>query len=251
MAEQNINLPGTRVDTLWITVESGTDENGDEYEKKQVIAPRTFEEAVTDKNKVPLSKKLADLLERINQLNGGEYDTLLVEIDNIKQEIAGLDLGQWDYNVPSGKVINFVNDGNKVTMGIDPKNSDLVVTIFDNELIRFKNVGDQVDFLYGAVFKDSISVELDSWFCGRVFFEDGIDVTGTTIFHDVIDANGGINAPNIASTAELMSLGGEITEQDIITIETQQSVTEQDINNIETQQTLTDMELIMIGGQVA
>ena len=60
-------------------------------------------------------------MERINQLNGGEYDTLLVEIDNIKQEIAGLDLGQWDYNVPSGKVINFVNDGNKVAMGARSK----------------------------------------------------------------------------------------------------------------------------------
>ena len=59
----------------------------------------------------------------------------------------------------------------KLLWGLDPKNNDLVVTIFDNELIRFKHVGDQVDFPYGAVFKDSISAELDSWFYGRVFLK--------------------------------------------------------------------------------
>lgn len=324
MAKQIINLPGTRVDTLWITAENGMNENGDEYEKKQVIAPRTFEEAVTDQNGTTLKQKLATMQEEIDNITVGEFpnrisnnndfifsgtttakdiqfvnklddaflittpneilvavapdrecmtffrnivfenevtfnknifapniDTLSQEISNIKQEIAGVDLGKWDYNVPSGKVINFVNAGNEVTIGIDPNDNDLVVKVRDNDLIRFNNIGDQVEFYYWAKFIDGIGVDLDSWFYGRVVFEDGIDVTGTTIFRSVINANGGINAPNIASTAELMSLGKEITEQDLTTIENQQITTEQDISNIETQQMLTDMELMMIGGQVA
>lgn len=91
---------------------------------------------------------------------------------------------------------------------------------------------------------------------GRLYFLYGNEASGYSRSANISSIgewsfNHPIKAPNLASTTELMSLGRQITEQDIITIETQQSVTEQDINNIETQQTLTDMELIMIGGQVA
>lgn len=58
-------------------METGINDDGTEYEKKQATAPRTFEEAVTDTDGTQLSTKLSDIIERIGQLDGGEYDTLL------------------------------------------------------------------------------------------------------------------------------------------------------------------------------
>jgi len=109
LAEQNINLPGIRIETLYSTIENGIDESGNEYEKKQAIAPRTYEEAITDQNKVSLSSKISDILEKISQLDGGEYDTLLEEIEGIKEELAGLDLEKWDYIIPDTQQITFLN----------------------------------------------------------------------------------------------------------------------------------------------
>lgn len=112
-------MPGTRTETLYTTIETGTDENGNEYKKRQATAPRTFEKCVTDDKGVILSKKIADILERIEQLSGGEYDTLLQEIENIKNEITGLDLKQWNYAVPNGEDLEFLSSSSAATMGID------------------------------------------------------------------------------------------------------------------------------------
>lgn len=64
--KQVIDLPGTRVDTLWITVESGTNEDGTEYEKRQQTAPKTFERCVTDDDGKNLSEKLSEMQTQIN-----------------------------------------------------------------------------------------------------------------------------------------------------------------------------------------
>lgn len=66
-----VSLDGTRIETLWSTVEKGTNENGDEYEKKQAVAPRTFEKAIMDDSGTLLSKKIEDILSRISQIGGG------------------------------------------------------------------------------------------------------------------------------------------------------------------------------------
>ena len=63
--KQVIDLPGTRVDTLWITVESGTND-GTEYEKRQQTAPKTFERCVTDDDGKNLSEKLSEMQTQIN-----------------------------------------------------------------------------------------------------------------------------------------------------------------------------------------
>ena len=104
-------------------MESGTNEDGTEWERHQATAPRTFEEAITDQNKVPLSQKIANILEKISQLDGGEYDTLLMEIEKIKNEIAGLDLKQWNYHVPNFQEIKFENPDNPDSIGIDAHNN--------------------------------------------------------------------------------------------------------------------------------
>lgn len=64
--KQVIDLPGTRVDTLWITVESGTNEDGTAYEKRQQTAPKTFERCVTDDDGKNLSEKLSEMQTQIN-----------------------------------------------------------------------------------------------------------------------------------------------------------------------------------------
>lgn len=64
--KQVIDLPGARVDTLWTTVESGTNEDGTAYEKRQQTAPKTFERCVTDDDGKNLSEKLSEMQERIN-----------------------------------------------------------------------------------------------------------------------------------------------------------------------------------------
>ncbi|AXQ65442.1 MAG: hypothetical protein [Circular genetic element sp.] len=161
-AKQIIDLPGARIDTLYTTVESGTNEDGTEWEKHQATAPRTFEEAVTDKNKVPLSKKLADILEKINQLDGGEYDTLLQEIDNIKQEIAGLDLGQWNYIVPNMQQIIFKqNDSSDIKLGLD---ADGAWNIYygTNKIFEINDLGDIVTMPYRLDVEDMLNVSMDA-----------------------------------------------------------------------------------------
>jgi len=352
LAEQNINLPGIRIETLYSTIEKGIDESGNEYEKKQAIAPRTYEEAITDQNKVSLSSKISDILEKISQLDGGEYDTLLEEIEGIKEELAGLDLEKWDYIIPDTQQITFLNpSGGALHMGTNSfnnwvleRNSRAVIYVDSNNeshyttpvnlendvhitgFTKMRNLQIPTDhgiFIGSDIRKDSylLSISADNDLYLQYYTTDGVpqnlfvctpnypqfqnglsvsEITDRTTFkglggvqftpgynnpnsHKIVQLNQtgslhfvtsgnpfkgfvtnatiGLNgvwtfakpivAPNLASTTELMSLGRQITEQDIITIETQQSVTEQDINNIETQQTLTDMELIMIGGQVA
>lgn len=117
--QQVIHLPGTRMETLYTTVETGMDEYGNEYEKRQATAPRTFEKCVIDDKGVPLSKKITDILERMEQLSGGEYDTLVQEIEDVKKEITELDLGQWNYIVPNGENLEFLSDSSTTAIGID------------------------------------------------------------------------------------------------------------------------------------
>lgn len=91
MDKQITELPGTRIDTLWSTVKSGTNEDGTEYENKQRIAPRTFEEAVTDENGVDLKTKLAGMRDDIDSFVAGELpDNVLFVSDGTAPETPPL-----------------------------------------------------------------------------------------------------------------------------------------------------------------
>lgn len=79
--KQVIDLPGARVDTLWTTVESGTSEDGTEYEKRQQTAPKTFERCVTDDDGKNLSEKLSEMQEQINGATSDVTGTVNAVID--------------------------------------------------------------------------------------------------------------------------------------------------------------------------
>ena len=64
--KQIIDLPGTRCDTLWAIVESGRNDDGIEWEKRQRTAPKTFESCIFDKNGISLNAKLTAIQEQIN-----------------------------------------------------------------------------------------------------------------------------------------------------------------------------------------
>ena len=65
--KQIIDLPGTRCDTLWAIVESGRNDDGIEWEKRQRTAPKTFESCIFDKNGICLDTKLTAMQEQINE----------------------------------------------------------------------------------------------------------------------------------------------------------------------------------------
>lgn len=142
-------------------MESGTNEDGTEWEKRQITAPRTFEEAITDQNKVPLSKKIADILDKINQLNGGEYDTLLAEIEIIKKEIDELDLTQWDYQVPNAVGLLFRGTSETKDVALNMYASDnfaLQNAATGNDLVQLLSERDRLNFLLETTFARTVTV---------------------------------------------------------------------------------------------
>ena len=160
------------MDTLYTTIETGTDDNGVEWEKRQATAPRTFEEAIVDKNKVSLSQKITDILNKINDLDGGEYDTLLAEIEALKQEVDDLDLEQWNYIVPVGKDIIFPSvDGEHSKRALFGRDGDNNLLLMNNNttfigldadgnvrMPRQLNMGSNIHFPYdhGIYFGQSL-----------------------------------------------------------------------------------------------
>ena len=149
MAEQIINLPGTRVDTLWITVESGTDENRAEYKKQQRVAPRTFEEAVTDKNGTTLEDKLITIQEEIDNLIIGEFTG---RIANNKELIFS--------GTTSDNDIQFVNKLDDAFLITTP-NGIIITVAPDREYMTFfKNVvfENASSFNKGTFFGDNIEI---------------------------------------------------------------------------------------------
>lgn len=64
--KQIIDLAGTRCDTLWAIVESGRNDDGIEWEKRQRTAPKTFEKCIFDNNGIRLDTKLTAIQEQIN-----------------------------------------------------------------------------------------------------------------------------------------------------------------------------------------
>ena len=149
LAEQIINLPGTRVDTLWITVESGTDENRAEYKKQQRVAPRTFEEAVTDKNGTTLEDKLITIQEEIDNLIIGEFTG---RIANNKELIFS--------GTTSDNDIQFVNKLDDAFLITTP-NGIIITVAPDREYMTFfKNVvfENASSFNKGTFFGDNIEI---------------------------------------------------------------------------------------------
>ncbi len=160
-AKQIIDLPGAKVDTLYTTVESGINENGIEWEKRQMTAPRTFEEAIIDKDRVPLSKKIADILEKINQLNGGEYDTLVAEIAALKKEVDELDLTQWDYQVPNTVSLLFRGTSETKDVALNMYASDDFVlqnAATGNDFVQLLSDRDRLRFLLETTFARTVTV---------------------------------------------------------------------------------------------
>lgn len=96
-------LDGTKLDTLWITVEKGTLEDGTPYEKRIKFVPRTFEKAVQDENGILLSEKIKEMKQQISNVSGdvvgniadlgtSEKETLvgaINEINNFQSELRG------------------------------------------------------------------------------------------------------------------------------------------------------------------
>lgn len=77
---QVIELEGTRVDTLWTTVESGKLDDGTKYEKRQRTAPRTLEKAIQDENGTLLPTKLTAMQKQLDGVSTEIVDTMNSEI---------------------------------------------------------------------------------------------------------------------------------------------------------------------------
>lgn len=151
--EQIIELAGTKVDTLWTTVESGKLEDGTKYKKKQRLAPRTFEKAIQDDDGVLLSTKLETIQQQIDSVGGNVIgDVANLETENKETIVGAIN----EVNANSDTTLERLINSGILSNALDQTSINDAFTFDDlihkKEITFFTNWSDPTNFpeLYGS-----------------------------------------------------------------------------------------------------
>lgn len=151
--EQIIELAGTKVDTLWTTVESGKLEDGTKYKKKQRLAPRTFEKAVQDDDGVLLSTKLTTMQQQIGSVGGN----VIGNVENLETENKETIVGAInEVNANSDTTLERLINSGILSNALEHTSINEAFTFEDliskKEITFFTNWSDLINFpeLYGS-----------------------------------------------------------------------------------------------------
>lgn len=151
--EQIIELAGTKVDTLWTTVESGKLEDGTKYKKKQRLAPRTFEKAIQDDNGMLLSTKLEEMQQQIGSVGGN----VIGNVENLETENKETIVGAInEVNANSDTTLERLINSGILSNALEHTSINEAFTFEDliskKEITFFTNWSDFINFpeLYGS-----------------------------------------------------------------------------------------------------
>ena len=273
--KQIVSLPETRVDTLWTTVESGTDSEGAEYEKRQAMAPRTFEKCVIDGKGATLDKKLGTMQSQINSATTDIAETINTIIGErtdkdvaTKNEISVLQNGLKNLGETTRNQVLLSPSGwhriYKMSRDATMQHFTLIVEREFNMNPEEAYVLDVFSRYDGGIFVSTINPHVSQKLITKIRFVS----TGTRglsyidLYYKATESNLAItkifNILNLTDIENMNVQQAEIPEgftaseyiidtaataSSVALTDAQQGITEMELQNIETQRTLTEQEL--------
>lgn len=284
--QQVVHLPGTRMETLYTTVETGIDENGNEYEKRQAMAPRTFEKCVIDGKGATLDKKLGTMQSQINSATTDIADTmntLIGERTNkdvaTKDEIKSLQNELNNFGRITRNSILLLSSGwyriYKLTREMTNQHFTLIIEREFNMNPDEAYILDVFTRYNGSIAAVTINSHISQRLITKIrfvtsephglsyidlFYEPAEPNTVVTQLYNTLNITdvknmyveqaeipeGYIATEYIIGTTPLIAMQQNLTEIDLRDIEMQRAITEQELNNIEAQQELTEINLLLL-----
>lgn len=261
------------MDTLWTTVESGTNDEGVEYEKRQATAPRTFEACVTDRNGAPLDKKLDAMQNQLNSATTDIAETVNTMIgerteDDVatKEEIKSLQNELNNFDKITQNSILLRSSGwyriYKLTRDMTNQHFTLVIEREFNMNPDEAYVLDVFTRYDGSIAVATINSHISQKLISKIRFvtEGSRGVSYIDLFYEPAEPNG--VATQLYNTLHITDVENMYIEQAEIPegytaaeyiidttfatkslIDAQQNLTEMDLRDIETQRAITEQEL--------